>query len=104
MLIMCRRVFPEAKMMLSLFRSMIILDLLEFDLFVNSISCIRAWLMVAYNESDVRVLAIVLKGVDITEVFSPEQSHCRRFVRPQRRIRPFGSKDTGHGCEACHDH
>ena len=26
-----------------------------------------------YNESDIRVLAMVLKGVDITEIFSPER-------------------------------
>ena len=44
---------PEAQMMLSLSRLMIILDLSEFDLIVNSNSCIRAWPMVASTMSRV---------------------------------------------------
>ena len=73
MLILCRRVFPEAQMMLSLCASMIFLDLSAFDLIVNSNSCIRAWLMVASTMSRMFEFWQVLKGVDITEVFSPER-------------------------------
>ena len=63
-----------------------------------------------YSESDVRVLAVVLKGVDITEVFSPERVDRRCFkyglIAGTRSISETAMvvKRVVHGEESTHHH
>ena len=99
--------------MFSLYRSMIIFRSIEVrpDCEQQQLySCVANGGL--YNESDIHVLGMVLQGVDITEIFSPERvtNSVPSMVSLQETLstsetgRPLGSKDAGYGREACHDH